>query len=108
MLIDVRSKGPPDKRNVAKDGSLILGFLYVFTHQPAEHHRLPIINADARGHLTRAEYRLVDNIRGELNRLGGRNSTHGTRTYGVYWTPVIDDALDLDDLRNQAPYDGGV
>src|SRR5207247_10797315 len=46
--------------NVAKNWDLILSFLHVFAHQPAEHHRLSIVNADARGHFACAEYWLVN------------------------------------------------
>src|SRR5438552_2562883 len=101
VLLDIAAKGSADERNVADDGSFIFHFLHVFAHQPAEDHRLPIINADACGHFARAEHGLVYDVRRELNRLGNRNSNSGVHAHCKNWAAVADEALKLHDLRNQ-------
>src|SRR5712691_963998 len=43
VLLRVGTKRSANKWNVPYDRNFILSFLHVFTHQSAEHHRLPII-----------------------------------------------------------------
>src|SRR5207247_10506627 len=70
VLFDIGAKRSADERNVANDGNFILSFLHVFTHQSTDYDRLPVINADTRSNLARAEDRLVNHIGGKLDRLG--------------------------------------
>src|SRR5437762_10003735 len=70
VLLDIGAKRSADERNVANDGNFILGFLHVFTHQSTDYDRLPVINADTRSNLARAEDRLVNHIGGKLDGLG--------------------------------------
>src|SRR5581483_10245980 len=102
VLLSVGAKRSTDERNVAEDGSLIFDLLYVFAHQPAEHHCLPIINTDARGHFARAEDRLVDHVLSEQDWRRNRysvGSPHRVDTHCIDWAAIIDEALELDDLR---------
>src|SRR6266540_1498909 len=102
VLIHIGTKRATDERNVPQDGDLILGFLHVFAHQPTQHHRLSVSNADARCHLARAEHRLVDHIRGELDRdRSCDDAPNGTNTDCVNGAAVINETLKFHDLRNQ-------
>ena len=102
MLIDIGAKGAADERNVAKNWDLILGFLHIFTHQSTQHHRLAVGHADACGDFARAEHRLINHVRSELD--GHRcwnNTTNGINADCVNGAAIIDEALKLYHLRNQ-------
>src|SRR5215211_833047 len=65
VLFRVRPEETSHDRNIANDGGAILCLLHILTHQTAENNRLAIPDAHARGHLTSAEDRLVNDVRGE-------------------------------------------
>ena len=67
VLFGIGAKRPANKRNVANDRNLILRFLDVLAHQPADDHGLSIINAHARRHFACAEHRLIDHVRSEFD-----------------------------------------
>ena len=48
-------------------GDFIFRLLHVLAHQTAEHDRLAVPDAHVRGHLARAENRLVNHVAGEKN-----------------------------------------
>src|SRR5207247_2531527 len=105
VLLRIRAKCSADKWNVPYDGNFILSFLHVFAHQPAKHHRLPVINANTGRDFACAKHGLVYDVRRELNRLGNRNTNSGIHTHRKNWATVIDEALKLHDLRNQIEID---
>ena len=105
MLFDIGAKRSADEWNVANDRHFIFCFLHVFTHQSTKDYGLPIINADARGHLAGAKHRLVNHIWRQLNRLGNRNTSHGIDTHCIDGAAVVDKALELHYLRNEIEID---
>ena len=104
VLFRIGAKCSADERNVANDGNLILRFLDVLAHQPANHYGLPIIDTDACRHLARAEDWLVNDVSGQLDRPGNGdtgNTSNGIDTNCIDRAAVVDEAFELDDLRNQ-------
>ena len=101
VLFGIGAKRSANKRNVANDRNLILRFLDVLAHQPADDHGLSIINAHARRHFARAKHRLIDHVRGKFdgNRCCNRTS-NDVDTNCVNGAAVINEAFKLYDLRN--------
>src|SRR5207249_2892588 len=87
----------------------IFHLLHIFAHQTAQDHRLTVPHTDIRGHLARAENRLVDHVLGKKNLAWleepGYWIERRTRIYSEDRTAVIDEAFELDDLRHQVQVD---
>src|SRR5438876_3492724 len=94
MLLHIGAKGAADQRNVPYDRDLIFSFLHVFPHQPAKHHRLAVINADTGRYLARAEHRVVNDVRCELDRLRNRYSSRGIDADCIARAAIIDETLE--------------
>ena len=69
VLIDIRPEEPANERNIADDRSAIFGLLHVLPDQSAEHDRLTVPHTHACCNLSRAEDRLIDNVRSKHGRL---------------------------------------
>src|SRR5437763_10835940 len=105
VLIDVGAEEASNQGNIADDRDFIFCLLHVFTHQSTEHNRLAVPDTYARGHLARAENRLVNHIISEKN---GRNrhATNIIRIHSKDSTAVINETFELDHLRHQIQIDG--
>src|SRR5262249_22476272 len=74
----------------------------------AKHYRLPVPDAHARGHFTRAEHRLIDNIRSKLNRLRNRYAGNAINTDSINRAAIVDEALELHNLRDEVDIDSRI
>src|SRR6186713_1363274 len=109
MLLRIRAKKATDDRDASQERRPILCFLHIFAHQPSQHDRLAIPNADTGCHLSGAENRLINNIWGEnaLRRVDQPSShrIQKRRRWSKDWTSVVDETFKLDDLRNEIEID---
>ena len=104
VLIDARAEETADERDVAEERHLVFDLLHVFTHQAAEHDRLTVEDADARRDLAGAEDRLVDDVR--RDDVGRPSRPERVRRGGLNRAAVVDEAFELDDLRDEVQVDG--
>src|SRR5437660_12541579 len=77
----------------------------VFAHQPADNHCLTVGNLYTRRHFARAKDWLINHVLSENNWLGDRYAGHRVHAHGIDGASVIDEAFELDHLRNQVQVD---
>src|SRR5438477_1041167 len=105
MLIDIAAEQPPKQRQIADDRCAIFDFLHIFANQTAEHDRLTIPYAHACRYLAAAKDGLVNNVVGESHRIRNRDPSSGVNTNGIDRASIVDEAFELDHLRNEIQID---
>src|SRR5437879_3793390 len=106
MLIDIAAEQAANQRNVAEQRCLVFHFLDIFPHQSADDNGLAVSHLHTGGYLARAKDWLINHVLSEKNWAGNRYASHRVHAHGIDGASVIDEAFELDHLRNQVQVDG--